>query len=161
MRLTILALALGFMLLFTVPAFCEEEATFPGSVEALDEVNAVRVKRGLKPFLPDSALSIAARSAAHYRAARGLAGHTPNDFAHIPAGGSANAAGCAAWPAEMGWGSCCTYESWTHAGAAYVVGRDGARYMHLFVRGSEGSGHAELGKANSSLPVRRGFLRRR
>lgn len=111
---------------------CAEE---PASVDALDEVNAARAARGLRPFLRDQALTSAARSAAHYRAVRSIAGHTPNDFAHVPSGSSANAAGCAAWPPEFGWGSCCTYESWTYAGAAYAVGRDGRRYMHLYVSG--------------------------
>jgi hypothetical protein len=30
--------------------------------------------------------------------------------------------------------SCCVYENYTYAGAAWVSGRDGRRYMHLFVR---------------------------
>jgi hypothetical protein len=30
--------------------------------------------------------------------------------------------------------SCCVYDNYTYGGAAYVTGRDGKRYMHLFVR---------------------------
>jgi hypothetical protein len=105
-----------------------------GAVEALDEVNAVRAARGLPPYAKDDGLTQAAMSAARFRADRRMDGHTPSDFAHLPAGSNATAAGCAAWSPDMGWGSCCTYENWTTAGAAYVVGDDGRRYMHLFVR---------------------------
>jgi hypothetical protein len=103
-------------------------------VEALDEVNAVRAARGLAPFAKDEGLTKAALSAARFRAERRIAGHTPNDFGHLPEGSTASAAGCAAWFPDWGWGSCCTYENWRSAGAAYVVGQDGRRYMHLFVR---------------------------
>jgi hypothetical protein len=103
-------------------------------VEALHEVNAVRAARGLAPYAKDESLTKAAMSAARFRAERRIAGHTPNDFAHVPDGSSATAAGCAAWTPDWGWGSCCTYENWRTAGAAYVVGEDGRRYMHLFVR---------------------------
>lgn len=114
-----------------------ETATGPrvgGAIEALQEVNAVRAARGLAPYARDDGLTLAAMSAARYRADRGLAGHTPNDFAHVPSGSIATSAGCAAWTPDWGWGSCCTYENHTYAGAAYVVGQDGRRYMHLFVR---------------------------
>lgn len=110
------------------------DAEFGVSVEALDEVNAARAARGLRPFVRDDGLTAAAKSAARFRAARRLAGHTPNDFAHLPPGANANAAGCAAWPPELGWGSCCCYENWTYAGAAWALGSDGQRYMHLYVR---------------------------
>jgi hypothetical protein len=67
--------------------------------------------------------------------ARGLCeGHSANDFAGPPFGCHASAAWRAAWAPTMGWGACCTYENWTYAGAAYAVGRDGRRYMQLFVR---------------------------
>lgn len=105
-----------------------------GAVDALEEVNAVRRTRGLAPFTKDDGLTQAAMSASRFRAERRIAGHTPNDFAHLPAGANAGAAGCAAWTPDWGWGSCCTYENWTSAGAAYVLGDDGRRYMHLFVR---------------------------
>jgi hypothetical protein len=63
-----------------------------------------------------------------------IAGHTSNDFQFLEQGVPASAAGCAAWTPDWGWGACCTYERWTYAGAAYSVGRDGRRYMQLFVR---------------------------
>jgi hypothetical protein len=101
---------------------------------ALAEVNAARAARGLRPFVEDPDLTTAAQGAAKYRAARLMAGHTANDFAFVPSGSSASAAGCAAWEPSWGWGACCTYEPWAHAGAAWSLGSDGRRYMHLFVR---------------------------
>jgi hypothetical protein len=106
----------------------------PGSGEALDEVNATRAARGLRPYVRDASLTSAATACAEFRAARLIAGHTANDFAALPPGAHASAAGCAAWEPGMGWGSCCTYEGYAYAGAAYAIGRDGRRYMHLFVR---------------------------
>ncbi len=105
-----------------------------GATEALDEVNAARAARGLPPFAKDDQLTQAAIAAAKHRADYLMAGHTANDFAFLPAGASAHAAGCAAWEPSLGWGSCCTYEGYTYAGAAYALGRDGRRYMHLYVR---------------------------
>ena len=105
-----------------------------GATDALDEVNATRARRGLSPFVRDPGLSIAAVKAADTRAVYLCAGHTTNDFSCVPAGSQATAAGCAAWSDEWGWGACCTYESWRYAGAAWTRGRDGRRYMHLFVR---------------------------
>lgn len=101
---------------------------------ALDEVNAARARRGLPPYVEDAALTAAAEGAAAFRAAHLIAGHTANDFAFLPAGATATAAGCAAWEPGLGWGSCCTYDSHRYAGAAWKTGRDGKRYMHLFVR---------------------------
>jgi hypothetical protein len=102
--------------------------------DALDEVNAARAARGLRPFIKDDDLTAGAINVADYRAERLMAGHTANDFAGLPPGSSASSAGCAAWEPSMGWGSCCTYENFTYAGAAWAMGRDGRRYMHLFVR---------------------------
>ncbi len=102
--------------------------------DALDEVNATRAARGLRPFVRDAALTEAAKGAATFRASRRMSGHTANDFAFIPSGGHATAAGCAAWSPGMGWGSCCTYENYTYAGASWAMGSDGLRYMHLYVR---------------------------
>jgi uncharacterized protein YkwD len=102
--------------------------------DGLDEVNAQRARRGLRPFVRDEGLTQAARACAGFRANHGLFGHTSNDFAFVPAGSYASSAGCAAYPASYGWMSCCVYENYTYAGAAWVTGRDGKRYMHLFVR---------------------------
>jgi hypothetical protein len=102
--------------------------------EALAEVNAARAKRGLRPFLHDPMLTQAAQQCAQIRASRRIAGHLPNDFAYLPAGSTARSAGCGAMEPSWGWGTCCTYENYTYAGAAWVMGNDGKRYMHLFVR---------------------------
>ena len=106
----------------------------PASADGLDEVNAVRAARGLRPFVRDNELTRAAAGCADFRAARLISGHTSNDFTALPSGAYAAATGCAAWTPDWGWGSCCTYENWTYAGAAWTTGRDGRRYMHLFVR---------------------------
>lgn len=102
--------------------------------EALDEVNATRAKRGLKPFVHDPLLSQGAYACAKARAASHIHGHLPSDFAYLPSGASAKAAGCGALDTSWGWGTCCTYENYTYAGAAWVMGSDGRRYMHLFCR---------------------------
>jgi len=103
--------------------------------DALAEVNAVRAQRGLHPYQHDPLLHQAARAAAKQRAARLISGHLPeSDFSYVPSGGSATAAGCAAWTPDWGWGACCTYDNYTYAGASWVMGQDGRRYMHLFVR---------------------------
>lgn len=113
------------------------------SNDALDEVNRHRAAHGLRPFLPDPGLIRGAMAAAAYRAANRIAGHTAGgagDFGFLPPGVWASAAGCGAWPVGTvttqghTWGTCCAFENWTYGGAAYVVGADGKRYMHLFVR---------------------------
>lgn len=104
------------------------------AVDALAEVNAARALRGLPPFTHDPALEQAARTCAELRAKLLLAGHTANDFAALPPGVTAAAAGCGALSPSWGWGSCCTYDSCRYAGAAVVTGADGRRFMHLFVR---------------------------
>ena len=102
--------------------------------DALDEVNALRAARGLRPFVRDEGLTQAAQSCAAFRADHLLFGHTSNDFSFVPAGTASSSAGCAAYPASYGWMSCCVYDGYTYGGAAWVMGRDGKRYMHLFVR---------------------------
>jgi hypothetical protein len=109
-------------------------AASAGVGDGLDEVNGLRAARGLRPFVRDDALTAGAQACAAARAARGQFGHTANDFAFLPPGASARAAGCAAYSADHGWMSCCVYDSATFAGAAWVTGADGRRYMHLFVR---------------------------
>lgn len=104
------------------------------TVDALDEVNAARARRGLPPFARDEALTQAAEACARVRAMHRIAGHTANDFAYLPPGASAKAAGCGALAPWWGWQSCCTYDRYTTAGAAVVIGSDGRRYMSIFVR---------------------------
>lgn len=111
----------------------KEMTTYPG----LGEVNAARAQRGLPAFQADPLLQQAAEEAARRRAAIQCHGHLPGpqgDFACIPPGGQAAAAGCGALTPDWGWGSCCAYDGYTYAGAAWVQGSDGRRYMHLFVR---------------------------
>lgn len=102
-----------------------------GCVDAFDEVNRQRATRGLRPYIRDEGLMKAAADCAAYRAANRIHGHT-NDFAFVPKGSSASCAGCAAW--AEGFGACEIFGNWTYAGAAYVVGADGLRYCHLFLR---------------------------
>jgi hypothetical protein len=125
---------MGRRVLFIGVAFLFLTAPLRAGVDALDEVNAARAARGLKPFIKDPFLTAGAINVADFRAAWLMAGHTGNDFAGLPARCAANAAGCAAWEPLWGWGACCTYENWTYAGAAWAMGRDGRRYMQLFVR---------------------------
>lgn len=101
---------------------------------ALAEVNAARAARGLPPFIEDPNLTAGAMNLADFRAARLIQGHTANDFKGLPPGVTATAAGCGALSPSWGWGACCTYERHRYAGAAWTLGRDGKRYMHLFVR---------------------------
>lgn len=112
----------------------ENTPVAPGSDDALSEVNAERARRGLRPYQPDPLLNQAAQSCARIRAAGFIRGHLSNDFAHLPPGATASAAGCGALEPSWGWGTCCTYDNYTYAGAAWVMGTDGRRYMHLFVR---------------------------
>lgn len=120
----------------SVPAapFAGPDGDSSASVDALDEVNAVRARAGLRPFLRCDGLTQAAKSAVTWRAARHWGGHCPgSDFAHLPAGYNAGAAGCGL-ASHQTWSTCCTFENWTYAGAAYAYGSNGIRYMHLFVR---------------------------
>lgn len=103
-------------------------------LDALEEVNALRRLRGLLPFRRNDNLTVAAQRCAEYRAARRIDGHTSNDFQFIPPGESAVAAGSGALEPSWGWGTCCTFDGYQEAGAAYVMGDDGKRYMQLFVK---------------------------
>jgi hypothetical protein len=104
------------------------------AVDALAEVNAARAARGLQPFIKDAYLTAGAVNVADFRAARLMEGHTSNDFGGLPLNTAATAAGCAAWEPNWGWGACCTYEGYIYAGAAWAMGKDGRRYMQLFVK---------------------------
>lgn len=128
MVLSALALALPAV------ASAQEVKVVATAQQVLDEVNQTRAARGLPPFIFDENLARAAVACATYRAQHGMQGHTSNDFAFLPAGTHARSAGCAAWPIDLGWGSCCTYDNYQYAGAGFAVGPDGKRYMHLFVR---------------------------
>ena len=131
MRFTVLT---ALVLCLPTLALAEETKSDTTAKDVLDEVNAARATRGLKPFILDEGLASAASACAKFRSERRIEGHTSNDFQYLPAGTTARAAGCAAWAVGTGWGSCCTYENYQYAGAAFVVGTDGRRYMHLFVR---------------------------
>lgn len=102
------------------------------SRDALDEVNKKRATRGLPPYKYDKDLTDAAYECAKFRAAHLMFGHTSDDhsFSRIPV----VTAGCAAYPDRYGWLSCCIWENHKYAGAAWVRGRDGKRYMHIFLR---------------------------
>lgn len=100
--------------------------------ECLDEVNEFRATKKLPAFKYDSALGAAALNIALKRAKAHLEGHTKNDFAGLPSSARAEAAGCAMWKPGTGWGSCCSDEIWTYAGAAYCI-NDDMRFMDLFV----------------------------
>lgn len=102
--------------------------------DALDQVNAMRASRGMPAYIRDDGLTQAAIAAASHRATYGIAGHTSNDFAFLPAGSSASAAGCGAMDASWGFRACTVYEHWTYAGAATALGSDGRLYHHIFVR---------------------------
>jgi hypothetical protein len=121
----------SFVLSVVVLAFA---AQANAAWDALEEVNAARAARGLRPFIYDANLARAAAGCANWRAERLCEGHTNNDFAALPPGNTASSTGCAAWAPSLGWGSCCTYDNYTYAGAAWTMGRDGRRYMSLFVR---------------------------
>src|SRR6478736_2296649 len=112
--------------------------------DGLAEVNALRASRGLRPFLRDEGLTKAAQLSSQFRAQHALFGHTSNDFAFVPAGVRCDATGCAAYPASYGWMICCTNDPYTSAGAYWSDGRDGKRYMHLFVSATYPSAFKEL-----------------
>jgi uncharacterized protein YkwD len=131
MRLVILS---ALVLALPSLAAAEELRTVASAQQVLDEVNAARTARGLQPYILDENLARAASACAIYRAQHRMDGHTPNDFGFLPPGTQARSAGCAAWPVGMGWGSCCTFDNYQFAGAAFCVGPDGRRYMQLFVR---------------------------
>lgn len=116
------------------PAPAVKPSLTTGSDDALDEVNAYRAKRGLPAFKHDAQLTIAAKRAAETRAKALWDGHLANDFACLPSGATADAAGCGALEDSFGWGTCCADDNYSHAGAAWVRGSDGRRFMHLFVR---------------------------
>jgi hypothetical protein len=124
------------------PAWSQEKAAKKDTAKkqkakaptALQELNAARARRGLPPYKEDKKLTVAATRAAQYRAAHLIAGHADSDFKFLPQGAFAPVAGCGALDDSWGWATCCMYENWRYAGAAWVRGRDGKRYMHVFCR---------------------------
>jgi hypothetical protein len=101
--------------------------------DGLDEANAKRRARGLRPYKRDAGLTKAAEALAKFRAKHLLFGHTSNDFGFVPEGVKCEATGCAAYPAHYGWLTCATYDDYTRAGAYWAQGADGQRYMHLCI----------------------------
>jgi hypothetical protein len=125
---------MGRSVMLAILGFAYMAAPSWAGENALREVNAARAARGLRSFIEDATLTAGAINVAEFRASRLMAGHTGNDFAGLPTGCQASAAGCAALEPSWGWGACCTYDNYKYAGAAWAVGRDGRRYMQLFVR---------------------------
>jgi hypothetical protein len=118
----------------SAPASVEATSHLKGSDDALAEVNEARAKLGLRAFVRDPLLTKAALLCAQQRAARNIHGHLPeSDFTYLhQVGGQASAAGCGALDPSWGWQSCCWQENWTRAGAAWVMGPDNRRFMHIF-----------------------------
>jgi len=124
-----------FILLLAAPSFAANVW------DGLAEVNAIRAQNGLPPFIYDPNLARAAAGCVNYRAEFGIKGHITVgrgkqlrvlEYDLLPQGAFANATGCGT---SFGfWNTCCTYENWTYAGAAWAIGRDGKKYMHIFVR---------------------------
>jgi hypothetical protein len=112
----------------------DSSKTNPTGEETLAEVNALRAQAGLAPFVFDPKLCDGAIACARFRAANLIEHHTGNDFSFLPPGAFANGSGTAAATSNWGWLSCCVYDNATYAGAAWWRGRDGKRYMQLFVR---------------------------
>jgi hypothetical protein len=121
--------------------------TYPDvSKDALAELNKQRQQRGLKPYLKDDGLTKAAFAAASYRAKNHIQGHIPGqhgDFAYLPEGSHADAAGAGALTPDWGFATCAMYDSYEFAGAAWCMGNDGRKYCHLFVRGGSSANSNE------------------
>lgn len=137
MRILIAAL-FAMVTLAVAPAIADD------GFDALDQANAQRMARGLRPFVRDNGLTIAARVCATFRAEKGIRGHTGNDFAALPIGSTAPVAGCGHSAAGAQFSTCALYENWTYAGAAWVPGADGM-YHHLFVSNTPSAGDCKDG----------------
>ncbi len=120
-------------MLRTILAFLCIAATCYGATDAISQLNSQRAARGLYPFIEDQGLFIGASRCADYRAARGMSGHTQNDFGFLPPGVSAPNAGCAAW-GDGTFGACFEYSTgFRYAGAAWTRGANGLNFCQLFV----------------------------
>lgn len=125
----------------------------PGTWDVLRELNEQRAERGLPPYIWDADLTLAAASASEYRASRLMFGHC-DDFAHLPQGATAEAAGCAAYPASYGFMACACYEAGSyHAGACYTLGTDNKRYCQLFIRPVAGASRERTVIRSNSGPT--------
>lgn len=119
-------------------------------VTCLDQINRQRAAYGLDPYVHDDDLTKAALGCVECRAATlnpdHLSDTNQGDFRFLPGGFKGKvenyAAGCAAWPEDhclsSGFGACAMYDGCRlgksiRAGAAWCRGRDGRRYMHLFI----------------------------
>ncbi len=103
---------------------------------ALDEVNALRRARGIPELVFDATLAEAAQKCAEWRAARGVSGHTPNDFDFLPDRNYrlAVATGCAAWDVGDRFAACGLFDPKYKVAGAAVVEKNGKRYTHVFYR---------------------------
>jgi hypothetical protein len=131
-----------------------------GAEPALAAVNAKRAAKGLKPFIEDPGLTVAAVKAADFRARLHLFGHTSNDFQFLPAGVHASSAGCAGNEVRYGFMACDMYDNYTYAGAAWALGSDNRLYCHIFVRGGSGSSTQASGKSSFFTAAPRRLFRR-
>jgi hypothetical protein len=116
-------------------------AGIPGVQDGLDEVNAKRAARGLPPFIRDEGLSRGAARCASIKAANCHSGHLNggmSDFACLDPGVHCRSTGADGSKCHLGdgwgWMTCCTFDNYQYAGAAWAIGPDGCRYMSLFVR---------------------------
>jgi hypothetical protein len=71
----------------------EVKAKNRSKFHAMDKMNARRSSMGLYAYVEDPALQAAAEACVQFKAQNCLSGHTGNDFAFLPAGASAKAAG--------------------------------------------------------------------
>lgn len=130
---------------------------YSSAQDCIKELNAQRARRGLRLYKRDENLSRAAEACSKYRAKYLISDHVSyyvsngtyhklSDFYFLPRGLDYRyntiymSGGCAAWPLGLTcadgdtFGSCCKYDNYIYAGAWTTLGRDGRRYMHLFVR---------------------------
>lgn len=106
--------------------------------DALDRLNAERATRGQHAFIRDEGLSIGAARCADVRARIHRWNHTSNDFGYLPAGVSADCAGCGLL---VSYFNACYANSpsrefpahYRFAGAAIAYDEAGRGYCHLFV----------------------------
>ena len=106
----------------------------PGAHDAMDELNSQRARRGLRPFIKDPGLTLAAEKAVAYRAANHVRLHTRNDFSFVPQGSRASVAGAGYGTSNQFLTCFCDSSNYQYAGAAYAYDDSGNRLMHLYAR---------------------------